>query len=110
MKKQVKFSAALAAFGNPGDRFVSGYKEDRPLAELFALAAEAGLSAIDFVYRWDLKKDNVNEIKEYLDKYNMKCCAVLPNIFGVRKFAHGAIASKDPAIFESNQGRNPRGY
>lgn len=98
MKKEIKFSAALAAFGNPGDRFISGYKEDKPLSELFALAAEAGLSAIDFVYGWDLKKDNVNEINEYLDKYNMKCCAVLPNIFGVKPFEKGSIASKDPKI------------
>jgi len=103
MNKEIKFSAALAAFGNPGDRFVSGYKEERPLGELFALAAKAGLSAIDFVYRWDLKKENVNEIKEYLDQYNMKCCAVLPNIFGVKKFARGAIAAKDPKILEETK-------
>jgi sugar phosphate isomerase/epimerase len=100
MKEEIKFSAALAAFGNPGDRFVSGYKEDRPLAELFALAAQAGLSAIDFVYRWDLKKENVSEIKEYLDKYNMKCCAVLPNIFGQKKYAKGAISARNPKTLE----------
>lgn len=90
----------MAAFGNPGDRFIPAYKEDKPLSELFALAAKAGLSAIDFVYRWDLKKDNINEIKEYLDKYNMKCCAVLPNIFGVKPYERGAIASRDPKIIE----------
>jgi xylose isomerase len=100
MKEEIKFSAALAAFGNPGDRFIPAYKEDKPLSELFALAAKAGLSAIDFVYRWDLKKDNINEIKEYLDKYNMKCCAVLPNIFGVKPYERGAIASRDPKIIE----------
>ena len=98
MKQVIKYSAALAAFGNPGDRFVSGYKEDRTLAEKFALAAKAGLSAIDFVYRLDLKNENVNEIKEYLDKYQMKCCSVLPNIFGVKTFVHGAIASRDPRV------------
>ena len=95
MKEEIKFSAALAAFGNPGDRFISGYKEDRPLSELFSLAAKAGLSAIDFVFGWDLKKDNVNEINEYLDKYNLKCCAVLPNIFGVKPYEKGSIASTD---------------
>jgi sugar phosphate isomerase/epimerase len=100
MKEEIKFSAALSAFGNPGDRFIPAYKEDKPLSELFALAAKAGLSAIDFVYRWDLKKDNINEIKEYLDKYNMKCCAVLPNIFGVKPYERGAIASRDPKIIE----------
>jgi xylose isomerase len=98
MKEEIKFSAALAAFGNPGDRFVSSYKEDYPLSKLFALAAEAGLSAIDFVFGWDLRKDNVNEINEYLDKYNMKCCAVLPNIFGVKPFERGSIASTDPKV------------
>jgi xylose isomerase len=98
MKNEIKFSAALAAFGNPGDRFISGYKEDRPLSDLFSLAAEAGLSAIDFVYGWDLTKNNVNEIKEYLEKYNMKCCAVLPNIFGAKPFERGAISSRDPKV------------
>jgi xylose isomerase len=100
MKQVIKFSAALASFGNPGDRFISGYKEDRPLAEKFDLAAKAGLSAIDFVYRLDLNNENVNEIKEYLDKYQMKCCSVLPNIFGVKPFERGAIASRDPNILE----------
>ena len=98
MKPEIKFSAALAAFGNPGDRFIAHYKEDRPLGQLFALAAEAGLSAIDFVYGWDLRKDNVNEVKEYLDKYNMKCCAVLPNIFGTKPYEKGAISTRNPQI------------
>ena len=100
MKQVIKYSAALASFGNPGDRFISGYKEDRPLAEKFDLAAKAGLSAIDFVYRLDLKNENVNEIKEYLDKYQMKCCSVLPNVFGVKPFVRGAIASRDPRVLE----------
>ena len=98
MKEEIKFSAALAAFGNPGDRFLSAYKEDYPLSKLFALAAEAGLSAIDFVFGWDLKNDNVNEINEYLDMYNMSCCAVLPNIFGVKPYERGSIASADPKV------------
>lgn len=98
MKDEIKFSAALAAFGNPGDRFITGYKEDRPLSELFDLAAEAGLAAIDFVYGWDLTKDNVNEINEYLEKYDMKCCAVLPNVFGKKPFERGAISSRDPKV------------
>ncbi len=100
MKQVIKYSAALASFGNPGDRFISEYKEERPLAEKFDLAAKAGLSAIDFVYRLDLKKDNVNEIKEYLDKYQMKCCSVLPNVFGVKPFVRGAISSRDPRVLE----------
>jgi sugar phosphate isomerase/epimerase len=98
MKEEIKFSAALAAFGNPGDRFISHYKVDRPLSELFALASKAGLSAIDFVYGWDLRDDNVNEVKEYLDQYQLKCCAVLPNIFGVNPFEKGAISSRDPKV------------
>jgi len=103
MSKEIKFSAALAAFGNPGDRFIGGYKEERPLSELFALAAEAGLSAIDFVYGWDLKKDNANEINEYLDKYNMKCCAVIPNIFGQKSYTKGSIASRDPEVVKKTK-------
>lgn len=100
MKDKIQFSAALAAFGNPGDRFIPGYKEDLPLSELFRLAGEAGLSAIDFVYGWDLTKNNVNEINEYLEKYNMKCCAVLPNVFGMKPFERGAISSRDPKVIE----------
>lgn len=98
MKSEIKFSAALAAFGNPGDRFISAYKEDRPLSDLFVQASKAGLSAIDFVYGWDLKKDNVNEIQEYLEKYNMKCCAVLPNIFGIKPYEKGSISSQNPSV------------
>lgn len=101
MREEIKFSAALTAFANPSDRFIAGYKEDLPLSELFAQAADAGLSAIDFVYRWDLKPNNVQEIKEYLDKYNMAPCAVLPNIFGQKEFVRGAIATRDSAVLAS---------
>ena len=61
MKSDIQFAVALSALGNPGDRFMSGYKKDRPIGEMFALAAESGVSALEFVYGRDITPGNVNE-------------------------------------------------
>ncbi|MFA5400549.1 MAG: sugar phosphate isomerase/epimerase family protein [Dehalococcoidia bacterium] len=95
MKKDIKFAAAISALGNPGDRFMSGYKEDRSAAEMFALAAEAGISGLEFVYGRDVTDENVDEIKGYMEKHGLKCCDVLPNLFGRKEFIKGSISSRD---------------
>ena len=100
MKKDIRFAVALSALGNPGDRFMSGYKQDRSAEEMFALAAEAGIVGLEFVYDRDITRDNVNEIKEYMDKYRMKCCDVLPNLFGRREYVKGSISSRLPEVVE----------
>jgi xylose isomerase len=97
MKKDIKFAAAISALGNPGDRFMSGYKEDRSAAEMFALAAKAGINGLEFVYGRDVTDDNADEIKGYMDKYGLKCCDVLPNLFSRKEFIKGSISSRDAA-------------
>ena len=67
MKKDIRFAVALSALGNPGDRFMSGYKQDRSTEEMFALAAEAGIAGLEFVYDRDINKGNVNQIKEWTE-------------------------------------------
>ena len=100
MKSDIQFAVALSALGNPGDRFMSGYKEDLPVPEMFALAAKAGVKGLEFVYGRDITEDNVNEIKEYMDKYNLKCCDVLPNLFGRKEYIKGSITHRDPRVVE----------
>jgi hypothetical protein len=98
MKKDIKFAVALSALGNPGDRFMSGYKQDRSLEEMFALAAEAGIEGLEFVYDRDISKGNVQQIREYMDKYGMKCCDVLPNLFSRQEYIRGSITSRQPEV------------
>ncbi len=97
MKKDIKYAAAISALGNPGDRFMSGYKEDRSAAEMFALAAKAGIGGLEFVYGRDVTDDNADQIKGYMDKYGLKCCDVLPNLFSRKEFIKGSISSRDAA-------------
>jgi len=100
MKEDIRFAVALSALGNPGDRFMSGYKQDRSAEEMFALAAEAGIEGLEFVYDRDISKGNVNQVKEYLDKYKMKCCDVLPNLFGRQEYIRGSISSGRSEVVE----------
>jgi xylose isomerase len=102
MNKDIKFAAAISALGNPGDRFMPGYKEDRSAAEMFALAAEAGISGLEFVYGRDVTDENTGQIKGYMDKYGLKCCDVLPNLFSRKEFIKGSISSrKQPTAKEA---------
>jgi len=100
MKDDIKFAVALSALGNPGDRFMSGYKKDRSIGEMFSLAAESGVKGLEFVYGRDITPGNVNEIREYMDKYKMKCFDVLPNLFGREEYVRGSITSTDPKVRE----------
>lgn len=100
MKSDIQFAVALSALGNPGDRFMSGYKKDRPIGEMFSLAAESGVSALEFVYGRDITPGNVNEVKEYLDTYKMRCFDVLPNLFGRQEYTLGSITSTDAKVRE----------
>jgi sugar phosphate isomerase/epimerase len=100
MKDDVEFAVALSALGNPGDRFMSGYKQDRSIPEMFALAASSGVKGLEFVYGRDITPGNVNEIKEQMEKYQLKCCDVLPNLFGRPEYATGSISHRDPDIVE----------
>jgi sugar phosphate isomerase/epimerase len=100
MKNDIKFAVALSALGNPGDRFVSGYKTDRTIREMFEAAARAGITGLEFVYGRDIDSGNVSVIKEYMEKYNMKCFDVLPNLFSRPEYVRGSITSIDPAVRE----------
>ncbi len=104
MKSDINFAAALSAFGNPGDRFMSGYKENLSISEMFALAAKAGISGLEFVYERDIRPDNVNEIKECMEKYNIKCFDVLPNLFSRKEYVKGSITSREPGVREKAKG------
>ena len=98
MKKDIRFAVALSALGNPGDRFMPGYKQDRSTEEMFALAARAGIEGLEFVYGRDLSKENVDQVQDYMDKYGMKCCDVLPNLFGRPEYIKGSISSSKPEV------------
>jgi len=104
MKKDISFAVALSALGNPGDRFMSGYKEDRSTAEMFTLAAAAGITGLEFVCGRDITDENAGEIKGYMDKYGLKCCDVLPNLFSQKEFIRGSISSRNPAVVEKASG------
>lgn len=98
MKSEIKFAVALSALDNPGDRFMSGYKKDRTIAEMFAAAAESGVSGLEFVYGRDITPSNVNEIREHMDKYRMKCFDVLPNLFSRPEYIRGSFTSNDIGV------------
>ncbi len=98
MKNKIKFAVALSALGNPGDRFLPGYKQDLPMAQMFSQAASAGITGLELVYGRDVNPQNLDEIKELMQKHNLKCCDVLPNLFSDADFIKGSFTSRDKKI------------
>jgi len=96
----IKFSAILGSFGACSDRFVSeGYSEQKPLDELFRLASETpDLKGVELVGNWHIREDNVKEIKENLEKYDLQLSSIIPDHFSKAEWGKGSFSSKDPKI------------
>jgi xylose isomerase len=53
---------------------------------------------VELVATWHIRPDNVNQIKENLQRTGLKLVSIIPDHFGQMKWGRGAFSSKDPAI------------
>ena len=96
---QDRYAVIISNFGNRADRFLSGYGEDRRLAQLFEAAARVeGLSGVEIVGTWHITPRNVDEIRALLEQYNLNLVSIIPDHFASQVYSRGAFTSKDPAV------------
>ncbi len=96
----MNFAVILGNLGNTCDRFLStGYKDQPPKEEMFRQAASIeGVSGIELVGTWDITSRNVTEIKQLLERNNLKCASIIPDHFAQKRWGNGAFTSRDSAI------------
>lgn len=93
-----KYSVILGNLGNTCDRFCKGYKDNPSTEEMLALAAKIPhVEGIELVGTWDIRPDNVKEMKNRLDDLGKKCVSIIPDVFTMKEHGKGTLTSTDPA-------------
>ena len=94
-----KYSVILGNLGNTCDRFCSGYKEKlATMVMLKRAAAIPHVAGIELVGTWDIRPDNVKEMKRALKGYGLKCVSIIPDVFADKRYGKGSYSSSDPKI------------
>jgi xylose isomerase len=94
-----KYSAILGNLGNTCDRFCGSYKENPSSIEMLKQAGKLdGISGIELVGTWDIRPDNVKEMKTALDDLDFKCVSIIPDLFADKIWRFGSISAKDSDV------------
>jgi xylose isomerase len=94
-----KYAVILGNLGNTRDRFCNAYKENPTTAEMLKLAARVPhVSGIELVGTWDIRPDNVREMRQALTDYGLQCVSIIPDLFANRLFCKGSYSSNSPVI------------
>ena len=94
-----KYSAILGNLGNTKDRFCGGYKDNPSSIEMLKNASKIdGIKGIELVGTWDIRKDNVTEMKKALDGLGFECVSIIPDLFADKLWGNGSLSSKDKRV------------
>jgi xylose isomerase len=94
-----KYSAILGNLGNTRDRFCSGYKENPGTLDMLKRAAEIPhVTGIELVGTWDIRPDNVSQMKRALADAGLECVSIIPDLFADKRYWKGSYSSIDPKI------------
>lgn len=94
-----KYSAILGNLGNTCDRFCSGYKTNPPTMEMLRQAATIPyVEGIELVGTWDIRPDNVTEMKNALRDLGLQCVSIIPDLFANKTYWKGSYSSKEESV------------
>jgi len=94
-----KYSVILGNLGNTCDRFCKGYKDNPSTEEMLAQAVRIPyVEGIELVGTWDIRPDNVKDMKKRMEDYGKTCVSIIPDVFTVKEYSKGTITSTNPAI------------
>ena len=95
-----KYSMILGNLGNTCDRFCKGYKSNPSTEEMLQMAVNKipFIEGIELVGTWDIRPDNVREMKKRLADFHVACSSIIPDTFTDKDFAKGSITSTIPSI------------
>ena len=94
-----KYSVILGNLGNTCDRFCKGYKDNPSTEEMLAQAVKIPhVEGIELVGTWDIRPDNVKDMKKRMEDYGKTCVSIIPDVFTVKEYGKGTLTSTNPAI------------
>lgn len=95
-----KYAIILGNLGNTRDRFCTGYKQNPGSEEMLRMALERmpHIQGIELVGTWDIRPDNVGDMKKRLDDAGVACASIIPDTFGDPVFGRGSITSIDAKV------------
>jgi xylose isomerase len=78
-----KYSIILGNLGNTCDRFCKSYKSNPSSEEMLDMAVKKMpfVEGIELVGTWDIRKDNVREMKKRFSDYGISCASIIPDTF-----------------------------
>ncbi len=90
-----KWSTNLIPFGSPIDRFVTeGYRKSFNIEDRLRIASQiAGLEAVELHYPSIINRENLKEVKSFLDTFNLSCSLISPSISGESRWGKGALSN-----------------
>jgi len=95
-----KYSIILGNLGNTCDRFCKSYKSNPTSEEMLEMAVKKipHIEGIELVGTWDIRPDNVREMKKRFSDYGVVCSSIIPDTFTDSDYSKGSITSTNPAI------------
>lgn len=95
-----KYSIILGNLGNTCDRFCKGYKSNPSSEEMLDMAVKKipFIEGIELVGTWDIRPDNVKEMKKRFSDYGIAYASIIPDTFTDPEFAKGSITNINPVI------------
>ena len=94
-----KYSVILGNLGNTCDRFCKGYKDNPSTEQMLEQAVKIPhVEGIELVGTWDIRPDNVKDMKKRMEDYGKTCVSIIPDVFSLKEYGKGTITSIDPVI------------
>lgn len=94
-----KYSVILGNLGNTRDRFCSGYKENPDTLTMLERAAKIPhVEGIELVGTWDIRPDNVGQMKQALGNLGLRCVSIIPDLFADKRFWKGSYSASDAGV------------
>jgi xylose isomerase len=94
-----KYAVILGNLGNTRDRFCNGYKDNPATSEMLRRAAKIPhVTGIELVGTWDIRPDNVSEMRDALKDYGLQCVSIIPDLFGNKLYWKGSYSSADEKV------------
>lgn len=95
-----KYAIILGNLGNTRDRFCQGYKVNPSSEEMLTMALERmpHIQGIELVGTWDIRPDNVKDMKKRLDDAGVACASIIPDTFANPVFGRGSITSINASV------------
>jgi len=95
-----RYAIILGNLGNTSDRFCKSYKNNPSSEEMLELAIRKmpDIQGVELVGTWDIRPDNVKDMKKRLQDHGVACASIIPDTFSRAEFGKGSITNIDPAI------------